>query len=395
MQKNWTNYSRVLAVMERKRPDILPFVTRLETWYKSHQRTGTLPAEYRECSLAELHRALNVGQLKFMVPFMYRLKDVEVRAWFNGEPFYHEYEPLLENFPGLWDIVPTDRAGITVTELATPLGKLRLQHMLVDENVLTGTDPYLKEHLIKEEADYRIVEYILERLEYTPCYQRYAGQQAALGENAFVVPLLNRIPFQQVLLEYLGETELFYSLHDHPDLVHRLLQVLELQMLDLLDQLSLFEAPYVEFPDNLHGLMTNPKLFREYCLPAYQKYTEKLHGQGKKTGSHTDGNIKPLLKLLAESGLDVCESFSPYPLTPCRLEEALAAWQSGPIIWGGIPSPFLEERVSSPEFEAFLENLFTAIDRPLILGVVDLFMRHNAIERVQQIAREVEKRPCP
>jgi hypothetical protein len=383
---------RALAVMQGKQPDRLPFITRLETWYKSHQRTGTLPAEFREMTLPEVHQCLNVGQLKFLVPFAYRLRGVEVSVWFNGECIVHDNEPILENFPGMWDYVPTDRAGTTFVELATPVGKLRLQHMLAEENVLTGTDPYLKEHLIKDEADFNTVEYILERLDYVPRYPNYFDEQARLGANAFVVPLLPRIPFQQTLLEYLGETTLFYALYDSPKQVRRLLNILDRQMLELLSELEAFDAPYVEFPDNLHGLMTNPRLFQEYCLPAYQKYTQILHRQGKKVGSHTDGNVKPLLGLLAESGLDVCESFSPYPLTGCRFEEAWAAWESGPLIWGGIPSTILEEGTRPDEFIAYMEELFSKIDRPMILGVVDLFMRHNSIERVRQIAQELEKR---
>ena len=388
----WTMRQRALAVMEGKRPDRIPFITRLETWYKSHQRTGTLPAEYRELTLPELHAAVKTGQLKFMVPYAWRLRGVEARAWFNGELCYHEYEPVVESFPGMWDLVPTERAGVTVTELATPAGRLTLQHLLLEENVLTGTDPYLKEHLIKEEADYRTVEYILERIEYLPRYRDYLEEQASLGENAFVVPLLNRIPFQQVLLEYLGEKALFYSLYDCPAKVERLLKVLDVQMLEILGQVSGLDAPYVEFPDNLHGLMTNPKLFREYCLPAYQQYTEILHRQGKKAGSHTDGDVKPLLKPLAETGLDVCESFSPCPLTGCSFEEAAAAWEAGPVIWGGIPSPILEEETSPDEFETYLEHLFAKIHRPLILGVVDLFMRHNSLERVRRTAQLIENR---
>jgi hypothetical protein len=383
---------RALAVIQGKQPDRLPFITRLETWYKSHLRTETLPVEFREMSLPELHRSLNIGQLKFTVPFACLLRGVEVSVWFNGERIVHENDPVLENFPGMWDFVPTDRAGTTITELVAPAGRLRLQHMLVEENVLTGTDPYLKEHLIKDEADLNTVEYILERLEWVPRYANYSAEQDRLGENAFVVPLLLRIPFQQALLEYLGETALFYALYDHPNRIQRLLTLLDQQMLELLNQLSSFDVPYVEFPDNLHGTMTNPKLFREYCLPAYQKYTQVLHGQGKKVGSHTDGSVKPLLRLLAESGLDVCESFSPYPLTECRFEEAWAAWESGPVIWGGIPSPILEEDTPAEEFTTYMEGLFAKIDRPLILGVVDLFMRHNSIERVRQIAQGLENR---
>ena len=101
-------------------------------------------------------------------------------------------------------------------------------------------------------------------------------------------------------------------------------RLLDEQMLDNLAPAGRLEAIYVEFPDNLHGGMTNPRLFARYCLPDYQRYIGVLHGQGRKVGSHTDGDVGPLLALLKESGLDVCESFSPFPLTACTFDEAWA-----------------------------------------------------------------------
>ena len=375
-----------LAVLRGEMPQPLPFITRLEAWYKSHTRMGTMPAELQGLSLDELHAALGVGRLKFTSPFALRLRGVEVRATFNGEPHFQASEPVLENFPGLWDIVPTDRVGETVTELITPAGRLSLQHKLLAENVRTGTDPYLVRHLLQTDEDFRVAEYILERAEIVPLHQKVRDEEAQVGENGLVVPLLFRIPFQQVLLEYLGEVPLFRSLHDRPALVRRLLGLLDSQMMLFIDAVTDLEVPYVEFPDNLHGPMTSPRLFQEFCLPAYQKYCEGLHSQGKKVGSHTDGNMRPLLHLLPRTGLDICESFSPYPLTPCTFEEAWRAWEHGPRIWGGIPSPILEDRFTEQDFRAFLSRLLGMVDRPMIFGVVDLFMHHNSVERVRQIA---------
>ena len=99
-----------------------------------------------------------------------------------------------------------------------------------------------------------------------------------------------------------------------------------------------------------------------------------------------------MLALLKESGLDVCESFSPYPLTECTFGEAWEAWRGGPLIWGGIPSPVLEASTSDEDFRHYIDDLFQIIqDKPLLLGVVDLFMYHNSIERVEAIAQRVEK----
>ena len=390
---SWSMSERMMAVLQGRKPDRHPFVTRLETWYKSHQRSGTLPERFKDMSLPEVHRAVGVGQLKFMVPYALKLRGVEVSARFEGQPFYHAWEPVFENFPGMWDIVSNEKAGETITELRTPVGALHLRHVILTEGIFTGTEPYLKEHLIQEDSDYRTVEYILERAEYVPLYDKLAAEQDRLGDMAFVVPLPHRIPFQQVLLEYLGEINLFYALHDAPHRIQRLLDILDRQMVDILHRFADFDWPYVEFPDNLHGLMTNPRLFTEYCLPAYQRYTEILHNQGKKVGSHTDGEVKSLLGLLKESGLDVCESFSPAPLTRCTFAEAWAIWEGGLLIWGGIPSPILEESTSEEDCMRYVQEVLDQVaGQPIILGVVDLFMRHNSIDRVQKIASSVENR---
>ncbi len=387
--------ARVLTVLQGKIPQHLPFVTRLETWYTAHQRSHTLPEKFRAMSLDEVHRAVGVGRLKFSVPYKYRLTGVEVHATFNGEELIRVTDPVVENFPGLWDLVPTDRAGTTLTELVTPVGRLTLTHMLLEEGVYNGTDPYMKEHLVKDAADLRVVEYILERAEFVPAFEKIKAEEAQVGGDGLVVPLLQRIPFQQILLEYLGEMSLFYTLHDNLPLVNRLLELLDQQLLTALEHLAALDVPYVEFPDNLHGLMTNPKLFRQYCMPAYQRYTGILHRQGKKAGSHTDGDIRPLLGLLAESGLDVCESVSPTPLTSFTFREANRAWRGKPVLWGGFPTPLLEEKTSQTEFLAYLDDLLVAIDQPLILGLVDLFLRHNSIERVETIAGRLEALDLP
>jgi len=160
---------------------------------------------------------------------------------------------------------------------------------------------------------------------------------------------------------------------------------------DILTQLVETDLPYIEFGDNLDGMMTNPTLFQEYCIPHYQKYAEILHAQGKKMGSHTDGNLKPLVDLIPESGLDVCESFTPQPLTELLFEDAWEKWRSGPLIWGGIPSDMLEDRTNQAIFEAFVENLLTIVgSNPIIVGVGDMVLDNNRIERVKYIADRIE-----
>ncbi|MEX1330890.1 MAG: uroporphyrinogen decarboxylase family protein [Desulfobacterales bacterium] len=387
-------HDRVQAVLQGKQPDRLPFIDRMEIWYQSKCWSGSLPAKYHEMSLNDIHQSVGIGRQKFTAPYAFKLRNIEVVCTFENEIIFRDFEPVTEYFPAQWapDQIPRDKAGTTTIEYVAPVGKLSIAYEVAESMVaMGGVEPYLTHHLIKAEEDYRTAEYIIEHTEIVPQFDKIREDQCELGDNGFVVPCLHRIPFQQALLEYLGEVPLFTALYDSPQQLNRLLHLLDLQLMEIFRQMADLPSIYVEFGDNLDGTMTNPKLFKEYSLPYYQKYADILHGQGKKVGSHTDGNVKPLLSLLAQSGLDVCESFSPAPLTECTFEEAWETWQHGPLIWGGVPSPILEKRTSESEFRDYIHRLLEIIgNRNIILGVGDMVLGNNLIERVEYIAKEVE-----
>jgi hypothetical protein len=394
-KQKWSMHERVSAVLEHRKPDRHPFIDRMELWYQSKHQEGTMPENFKGMSLNEIHEAVGIGRQKFSAPYAFKLHGVEVVITFENEIIFRESEPVSEYFPAQWapEQVPRDKPGTTRVEFITPVGRVGLTYAFADSMMaLSGIEPYLTEHLIKEEADYRTVEYIIERAEFVPWFDKIRADEKMLGENGFVVPCLHRIPFQQALLEYLGEIPLFNALYDSPRKLDRLIYLLDQQLTEILRRLPDLASIYVEFGDNLDGMMTNPKLFKKYCLPYYQKYADILHGHGKKVGSHTDGNMRPLLGLLAESGLDVCESFSPAPLTECSFEEAWNQWKNGPMIWGGFPSPILEERTGDHEFKDFVYRLLDTIgNQPIILGIGDMVLGNNLIERVHYIAKQVEK----
>ena len=406
---------RVRALLQGEKPDRLPFIDRLELWYSSHSRAGTLPQRFADQStdassslisvftvpipngtrgftLTDIHRDIGFGQQIQMICHARRFHGVELVLKLEGKTFYHEKDPLIEYFPRLFDKLQRDKPGETTAEFITPLGTLTTRTILTPEIIAQGGVPLMTEHPIKDVSDYPVFEYLFDQAEFVPKFDAVRETQEKLGESGFVIPLLNRIPFQQLVLDHVGEINFFYMIYDHPEIVDKLLTLLDTVMLHDLEQVKHFEWPYIQFDDNLDGLITNPRLFEKYCLSSYQRYSKALHGQGKKVGSHTDGNLKPLLSLLADCGLDVVESFSPAPLTECTFDNAWEAWQeTGPMIWGGIPSPLLEPHTSEEEFHNYIDHLFETVGNGrIILGIGDMVMPNNSIERLRYIAERVE-----
>lgn len=390
----WSMHDRIAAVLQGVKPDRVPFVTRLELWHKAHQYSGTLSPELSGLAITEVYRALGLAQQRFVGPIGIRLRGVEVIARFEGETIYRESDPLFDSFPDTAELVPPNRVGSTRTEFITPVGTLTVSHSTIPENLTTGTRCYMSEHPIKDAADYRTVEYILERADYVPRSERLRAAETEIGGAGYVVPSVPRSPFQQLLIDYLDMSSLYYALYDSPENVMRLMTLLDQRIVENLHRLAELKVPYVELGENLDGVMTPPPYFAEHVLPYYQRYAEILHAQGKKIGAHTDGNMKPLLALLTESGLDVCESISPYPLTEATFEEIWEVWQQGPIIWGAIPSPLLEETTPDKTWREYVTRLLRSVgSRPIILAVSDMVMYHNSIERIREIAKIVEEHP--
>jgi hypothetical protein len=384
---------RVQAVLRGCKPDRIPFVSRMDFWHRGLSYQKRLPAEYGGMSLSEIHRIIGLGQEAWLAPCAFKYRNLKLVSYQDGREILHVFEPEISFFPDLWGLLLVDRPGEMTTKLVTPAGRLVYKHNLLDESLSAGiTRPQMVERPVRSPEDYEIYAYILEHSEFVPRFEEFHQRERELAGLGYLVPALNRVPFQSLLIDVLGELPLFYALHDTPALVERLLEAVDRQTIEMLERLSGLDVPYVEFIDNLEGAMTNPRLFQKYLIPCYQRYAGIMHRQGKKLGSHTDGNLKQLVHLLPESGLDVCESFTPAPLTACTFEEAWEAWEKGPLIWGGIPSYYLEARLPEAEFRERIEALLKLVrERPIILGIADAVMSDDEVERVRWIARRVEE----
>jgi len=386
-------HDRVLAVMQGRKPDRIPFCDRLELWRTALIRQGQLPAEFQGLSLIESHHKVGMGQLKFVVPHDFYLRGVELTISVDGQEVRRETDPVSSRWPIMEDLIQADRPGATAFQFTTPIGRISLRQVMLPEAVTWAQSPYLDEHPIKEREDFDTVRWIIEHIEVIPRFDRIRQAQTEIADFGFVVPRIDRIPFQEVLIDLVGEVGTFYALNDDPSRVRALLEAIDELRVETAGVLSGLDVPYVEFGDNVTGHMTNPRLFAEFAIPEYQRYSELYHAQGKKVGSHLDGELKPLLGQLRETGLDVIESISPAPLTECTFDELWESVGGGPpVMWGIIPSPLLEERAPEAELQGFVDHVLETVgDAPIILGVSDMVLGNNLIERVEWAARRIDE----
>lgn len=384
----------ILRALRGERLKILPWATRLDIWYNARSRAGSLPSDFAGLDLMDIHQRLGVGRQSYVTLVKTRLRRVELSVALNGNLVKRISDPCLR-FPKPREMVPLHEPGETVFTFRTPVGCCELRYRTNEEVLRSSVRPYLVKHILHSEEDFEAVLWILDHLEVVPDYAAFAAREAEIGREGFTVGMMDRVPYQRLVLDFMGEEHAFYEMVDNPRRFKYLLDILTVHAKETMRLALGSPALLVEFADNFDGMITSPRLFQEYCMPFMQEAADYMHGQGRFLGSHMDGNLKPLLHLIPESGLDVVESFSPAPLSPLSFAEAWEAWSGRVLIWGGIPSPLFEAHVPVWQLEDCVRDILDRVgdEGRIILGIADQAMGPTEAERVSRVSRMLGRRP--
>jgi hypothetical protein len=386
-----TERERIIAALTGGRPDRLPWCTRLDLWYAAQTYAGTLPPHLAELDLAAIHRELGVARQSYVQIARTRLPRVELTVDFDGERVRQDYAPTVR-FPNPVDVVPRERPGNTAITFATPAGTCSVHYRTSESILAAGATPYLTKHVIASAEDMAPVRWILDHGEVTADHAAYEARAAEVGEDGLAIAFIERVPFQRLLLDFMGEETCFFEMFDHPKefaaLLERLTEIDEALLGLALESAS----PVIEYGDNVDGEITNPGLFSRYCIPAYHRAAERVHAAGKLLASHLDGDLANLVHLIPKSGLDLVESFSQEPLSRVELPDAWAAWKGSVCLWGGLPSPLFEAHVPYAEFEEQVRGAARTLNPAshnggAILGIADQAVGPTDWRRIRAVAQ--------
>jgi uroporphyrinogen-III decarboxylase len=363
-----TNRERILAIIEGKKPDRLPWIPRLLLWYNAHKNAGTLPEKYRDCDLRDIEKDLGMGTpARDGHVFIKHTKNVETKA--------HR------------------RDNETLIEFITPVGMVSTKYIETEKLQKVGIAPYQIEHLIKRSEDYDVVAYMIENTTFVPAYEDYIAYERNIGNDGLPLVSISDCPMHDIMREYIGYEKAVYEMVDHPERIERLLAVMTDKNREMHKIIAESPAKMIQHGAHFDSMMTPPPLYEEYFKPYFQEFAQLLHSKGKILVFHADADSSLLLDLIRESGFDMVEVFTTAPMVKCTLTQAMEAWKNEVIIWGGIPSVILCDDYSEEHFEAYMANLFDTItleDR-FIFGVADNVMPETNFERIIKIGEMLEK----
>jgi uroporphyrinogen-III decarboxylase len=363
-----TNRERIIAIIEGKKPDQIPWIPRLQIWHSAHKNAGTLPEKYKNLDLRDIEKDLGMGTpARDGSVFSSWTKNLEVKSQRSGNEIFTEY--------------------------ITPVGTVSTKQIVVEKLQQAGMSPYQVEHLIKRPEDYDVVEYMVENTVLTPTYDEFIAYNRQIGDDG--LPLVNTsdCPMHQIMREYIGYEKSIYEMIDHPGKVEHLLAVITDHAKEMQKIVADSPAKMILHGEHFDSMMTPPPIFEEYFKPYFQEFAQLLHSKGKLLVCHADADTSLLLDLVKESGFDMAEVFTTAPMVKCTLRQAKEVWKNDVIIWGGIPSVILCESFSEDKFEVFMQDLFDTVttDDRFILGVADNVMPETVFERLVRVGEMLKE----
>ena len=364
-----TNRERLLAILEGRSPDRIPWIPRLDIWHRAQTHWGTLPDRLKGLNLLEVEKALGVG--------------TPAR---EGRVFRIEHRNM--------EVKVREEGFNTITEYVTPKGTVRAVQSRSDYEASVGIIAQLPtEYPLKSEEDYDIWTYVLENRVYIPTYEEYEAYDRDIGDDGLPMVASGDCPFHHWLLQLVGYQQGYMHLTDFQDRVEALFQVMTEKDREMWEIVA--KSPGKLFLHGVHlsSQMTPPRYFDKYITPYYQEFTELLHAHGKSIAMHGDNDTSAILSQIQEAGFDMVECFVTDPMAQVTLKEARDAWGTSVIIFGGIPAVILEEGYPEEKFEAYMEDIFRTIapGDAFILGISDNAMGGSILSRMEKVTEMVEK----
>ena len=364
-----TDRERLLAIMEGRSPDRIPWIPRILIWHRAQVRWETLPERFQGMSLREVEQSLGMG--------------TPARG---GRVFTAAQEGDVE--------VTTRQEGMSaVTTYRTPEGTVSIRQQRSEKLDEVGIGALEVEHMIKGPEDYAAVEYLVTHTHYTPAYDDFLAYEAEIGDDGYPMVSAGDCPFHHFLQKFAGYQVGYYHLFDYPDKVEHLLRTMEeVDRERVWPLVTASPARLILHGVHLDSRMTPPPFFDRYITPYYQDFSAMLHAKGKTLAMHADNDSRLILNQIREAGYDMAETFTTAPQVSCTLEEARQTWGTDVIIWGAVPSVILEDAYSDEAFEAYMRGVFRTVapGDAFILGVSDNVMPNARLDRLERIAEMAE-----
>jgi len=311
-----TSRQRLLAALERRRPDRLPVTTH-------HVMNSYLERKLGGAGRMDFFRRYGLDAILWTVPHRPDESAGEYSDPDQGEPGFLESTRVASD---VWRVVAEPMEGhdypTTRYRFVTPGGELSM--VLQDD----GNSAWVAEHLIKDKKD---IELIAKYATAPRCDVDVVNRQAEeFGEAGIVrghiccFDVFGQPGTWQDATCLMDTQQLILETFDDPVWVHELLEILLRRKLVFAESLAGAKYDVLELGGgSASSTVISPEIFDEFVAPYDKQIIDAAHKADQRIAYHICGGIMPLLERLADMGPDAVETFTPPDMgADTRLDEA-------------------------------------------------------------------------
>ncbi|MFC1713194.1 hypothetical protein ACFL6S_05975 [Candidatus Poribacteria bacterium] len=273
------------------------------------------------------------------------------------------------------------------TDIHTPVGDL------YSVSRPAGFTSWHVKRLFTQPEDYGPLLFMTQDQEYEPCYESFSKAEAELGEGVILRCGIGSSPLHQIMISWMGVETFAIEWADRRDEILKLYDALMEQRRKIYPLLAKSPVLHLNYGGNETGDVMGRERFEKYVIPCYNEATEIMHKHGKLVGSHLDGNNKVWADLVAASGLDYVEAFTPAPDCDMTLKEAMEAWPDK-VLWINFTSSAHLRSDEGVEAETLKLLKESAPGNRLIIGITEDIPAHRWEGSLLAISRTINQHGC-
>ena len=248
---------------------------------------------------------------------------------------------------------------------------------------------YTVKWLVETEEEMKLLIWLEEQSSFSFSQEKFDELLAQQGDLGLPCMYLQRTNLLRLFYEHCGVENTIFALADFPDTVEAYFDVLNRKQEALCHLAGQSPFEWINFGDNVHCGMLPPNLFKKYVLPEYCRRNEILHGYGKFTHAHWDGDVKALLPYAKETMLDGIEAITPIPQGDVTLEE-MKEHLGDMFLIDGIPAVYFDAEFPVETLIAHTKRCIELFAPRLILGISDEMSSRGEMDRLLVVRDVVE-----
>lgn len=358
-----TPRERVLAILNGKTPDRVPWFGDLDYWATTLIGRGERRKDFKQTNdYIDWHRELGVGfYLQGYFPFKTIIENCAVKEWNDG--------------------------NLRRRQIETPYGTLRETWTWLTESFTEAPT----EHLVKSATDLPAYRFVHDNTRYEPDYAFAELRRAQVGEMGVVLCYLPKSPLMQMVALDAGIGAVAEMFTDAPEEFAGTIEAVR-RSHDKAARIAVDSpAEVLMIPENLSSECVGKTLFANFMRDYEATWAARIRESGKHSCIHLDGTLKGLLR---ETCSAFIEALTPAPAGDLEIER-WEEWSGNAhtILWGGIPGVYFTALVGDEEFDSHVKSVLEVMrSKPrYVLGVADQVPPDGLERRLRRVGELVQK----